>query len=653
VSEIGISTRAWPRWAGWGLAALLVLATLAEGGGSPRGLLLWHGWLVLLLAASLWRTRDARRRAPGAGAGVVLSWTLFMGLSVVAVIRAPYTYGALLVMLELGACTVAAYLAAGAGPDLLRRIVAPLGAVAAVQAGLATYQSIAAESRPAGTFLVPNHLALWLSAVVLLLVGRALGGGRADRVQAWALGLPALLGVVVAGSRGAVLGLAAGGAWLLAISLGRLSSRRRSIVIVATAVVLVLLGAGLLSRMRGHDPFRYQRLKIWRASLGAYLDDPFWGSGPGQFGALAANHRFPDGDGPLRYDRAHRATHSDWLRVPVEFGTPAALVILATLALGVRQIHRNRRRGQLPDFSDGALAGLIAIAVHAAVDNPTRWPAVYLLASVLVGTLLATPPEPSTPPVGRRPLDFVGLTALTGALVFVFLVVDVAPFMAWRSVAGLPRGRLDDAQQQRLGTAIRLNRLHPDYRMRLAEHLAAGPHGFDSYAAAREAAEQAVRLQPADARYRHDMARIEARACIEIFRTSGCRERVRLHYMNAEQLSRYDPAIPLELAMFLLDLGDGVGARRAAERALALEPEAVLSRLVLAEALIESDASSAAARSGELLNEAERKAEQWAGWTDGEHARRLLTLDREQFERVRRRIAIASSVDRSAEGAPR
>ena len=120
-----------------------------------------------------------------------------------------------------------------------------------------------------------------------------------------------------------------------------------------------------------------------------------------------------------------------------------------------------------------------------------------------------------------------------------------------------------------------------------------------------EAAEHALRLQPADARYRRALARIEARACIAQFRTEACRERVHVAYAQAERLSRYDPTIPLELAMFLLELGDAQGARRAAERALKLEPEAVLPRLVLADALIKSDPVTGLRRAGDLLREAD------------------------------------------------
>jgi hypothetical protein len=193
------------------------------------------------------------------------------------------------------------------------------------------------------------------------------------------------------------------------------------------------------------------------------------------------------------------------------------------------------------------------------------------------------------------------------------------------------------------------NRIHPDYRMRMAEHLALGPPGVEAYGGAREAAEHALRLQPVDARYRRGLARLEARSCISIFRTEACRERVRDEFVRAEQLSRYDPAIPLELAVFLLDLGDPTGARRAAERALALEPEAVLPRLVLADALLDGDPVTGVRKAVDLLREAEDKAEQWAGAASDPQLRQLLELDREQFLRLQIKIARLSPAGESAE----
>jgi hypothetical protein len=556
------------------------------------------------------------------------------------------------VLLELAAWTGAAYLASRSGPDLLRRLVTPLAAFAALEGLFALYQALLSDARPAGTFLVPNHLALWLAAVLLLLLGRGVEGSRGERIQAWIFGPPVLAGIVVAGSRGAVVGLTTGGAWLLLVGGQRLSPRRRAALLAGAALLALVLGAALTVRMRGHDPFRYQRVRIWTASLTGFLEDPWWGAGPGQFEARSANQRFPDGDGPLQFDRAHKATHSDWLRLPAEFGAPAAMVLLVTLILAAVGLGRRRRAGRLPPGSDGAIAALVAILAHAAVDNPSRWPAVYLLAAVLCGALLVEREKTGMPSPSARASDravFAGRISVAVGLLLLFLIADVAPYLAWREIDRLPRGRLDERQLARLERALRLNRIHPDSWMRKAEHLEAGEPPAEAYAGAREASEHAVRLQPADARYRRALARIEGRACVTLVRSQACRERVQREYVRAAELSRYDPAIPLELAVFLLDLGDPLGARRAATRALTLEPEAVLPRMLLAEALLESGREAEAHRATELLDEAERKALRWTETLGEPHTRQLLEIDRGQLQRLRRKISNLSVADVGAE----
>jgi hypothetical protein len=641
------------RWLTGGLALLLVVATLDEGGGAPTGLLVWHALLALMLALRLLLPGEVA--APAAGnesrarlpVGASVGWALFLLLALSGAARAPYAYGAILVLLELGAWTVALYLASRAGGSLLGRLIAPLAIAATLQSLLALYQALATDRRPPGSFLQPNHLALWLVAVLLLLVGQTVDRGRRGRILAAVCGPALVAGIVVTGSRGAALGLVGGGIWLVAASWRRRSPGQRRALIAGGAVLLLLLGAGLAWRMRGHDPYRYQRVRIWSASVTGFLGQPWWGTGPGQFEAAAANQRFPDQDGPLRYDRAHKATHSDWLRLPAEFGGPAALVLLVTALLAVGRIRQRRRLGRLPPGADGAAAALVAILVHAGVDNPSRWSAVTLLGAVLLGALLA-----ERWAADERPATTPGLLprlALAAGLLLLFLVADLAPYLAWRAARGLPRGRLEAHQLAQLERAQARNRIHPDYPMRLAEHLAAGAPEIARYAAAREAAERALRLQPADARYRLAAARIEARACRALFRTEACRQRVASHYLRAERLSRYDPSIPLNRAIFLLDLGDPVGARRAAERALSLEPESVLPRMVLAEALVDSAAPDAFSRAGELLREAEEKARRWADASREPTQQPLLHLDPAQLERLRRKLEALAPAASTAE----
>jgi hypothetical protein len=383
-------------------------------------------------------------------------------------------------------------------------------------------------------------------------------------------------------------------------------------------VVVGLVAGRQLVRIEQHDPFRHHRLKIWKASLGVVAENPLWGAGPGQFAAVAKNLSFPDGDGPMRFDRVFEVTHSDAIRLPVELGVPAALAALVALGMGVRSVATRRRTGSLPPFADGAVAALIAVAAHGLVDNPSNWPAVYLLASVLVGCLLSTEQE-------RGPRFGLSVrAALAGALL-------------------LPHGSLSEPDRARLQRALQWNPIDPYYWLKLAEHLAApGPQwGLETYASSREAAEHAARLHPSNARMLRGVARVEARACRTLFRDSSCRVRVTDLYQRAERLARHDATLPFELAGFLLNRRDLAGARRAAERALAIEPEAVSPRLILTAAFIKSGSADDLRRGAAQLADARERAETWAHWKGGSYGRDLLRPDPRDFAWLERELAAA------------
>lgn len=599
------------------IAGLLLISTLGEGGGSVTGLVVWHSVLVAIAVGTLVFAPPAARGLAGRPLPAFALFLLLFGLGAA---RVDYAYAAWLEVIELGACLLAAMLAARVGPSLVSSLVWPLRLAGAAHGLFVIGQWAQGLRRPPGTFLNPNHLALWLVAVALVSVG--VGARlRASRLLLIATLLPTGAAVALAGSRGAMLGAGVGAAWLLAMRWPTLARRWRTAAVAVLLVLGTLTAFGLAQRMRSADPFRYQRLRIWRASLGVLADDPWWGSGPGRFAGAAANHAFADGDPPLRYDRVFSASHSDPIRVMAEFGLPAALALFAALGFAAIDLTRRRREAGLPVATDGAIAALLAVAVHALVDNASRWSSVYLLSCVLLGCLLSA----ARPGALRAPLRLRATFA--GLLVFVFCAGDVMPYLAWRNVAGLQRGRLDPGGELRLRRAIGLNPLHPDYRMRLAEHIAGDGSDWrlEGYAEAREQAEHAVRLDGSAARQR-GLARIEALACRTILPVAATQARAVRAFERAERDARFDPFAPLARAALLIDTGDPGAGRRAAERALTLEPGAVLPRLVLADAFIESGSEGDLLRAEELL-EAAREALAAGGPIQGGYAHRLMRPD--------------------------
>jgi O-antigen ligase len=578
--------------------------------------------------------------------GPLAGFVAFCGVALLAAALAPYGYGAWLKLLEIGAFGAVGLLAARCGPDWLVWAGRPLLVVASLQTALAAWQRVTGgEARPAGTFLNTNHLAAWVVAVCLLTAGAALAPGRRE-ARPWSrIALPAIvlgLALLVSGSRGALIGLLAGGGYLV-LQGWRGWPRRRKLAIGATALLIVAVAAAAqLRRLAEEDPFRYQRFRIWHAAIQTTLDAPWLGVGPGQFVAASRNYQFPEEDGPFRYDRSFFTTHSDVIRVWSALGLAGVAGLVLAGGAAIRSIRKRRREGALAPTTTGAIAALWALAGQALVENLSTRPALYLLAGALLGSLLSIPRDPANPPR----LTAWARVGLGWTLLVVFAIGDVAPYLAWRAADSTPqpRGRLGEADAARLERAIRLNPIRADYWTRRAAHLSSDESDWtvETYAEARRSAETAVRLSPLDPETHRHLARVEAAACLLLFRDVKTRERAAARFRHAERLARRTPFIPLELAVFLLENGDPTGARRAAERALELEPESVAPRIVLAEALLEQGGPDAPERAARLVAEAEAKFERWADWlTAGDYARELLRPNPRLLDEIGRRLAEA------------
>ena len=581
------------------VVTVVAVATFGEGGASASSLLVSH----LLLAAALAvfavffpHSAFAPSRGPS------WAWLCFAALAGAGAVVAPYAYAAWLVLIEILAFGTLFWLACG-DPPALNRILPPAVAVLASAHGLAAVvQKFSGSPRPASTFLNPNHLAAWLAAAALFLAGTMLARGYSVRVRSLyaAAVVFALSGIFVTGSRGAALGLLAGAIALVAVTWSGLSARARRGMLAASAVIVLGAGAGVAVRFRSDDdPYRFHRTKIWAAAFRAASSSPLLGSGPGQFAAAAPNLNFPLDNAPLRFERGFRTPHSDVLRAVSEFGFPAGLAAFAAVALAAWELFR--RRGELSDVERGALAALICLAAQACVDDLSTRPAITMTGAAFAGLLLARRRAGPVLPAAR-----VAATAAAVLVVLALGVGEAAGFVAWNSAHGLPRGRLDAGQLDRLRRSLAWNPIQPDGWARLAEHFVGDGRSWrlSDYAAAREASEHAVRLQPADAFYTRAAGRVEATACLSILPFQATHDRAAKLYDDAWRLARTDATIPLEAAKFLLQAGDAAGARRAASQALEVEPRAASPRLWLAQAILRQEGPGGAAEAQRLLDEA-------------------------------------------------
>jgi O-antigen ligase len=254
-------------------------------------------------------------------------------------------------------------------------------------------------------FLFPNQnlLAGGILAPALLMSLARLSRSRRD-VLAWTAGGVALAGIVYSGSKGALLGLAAGGLWVFLRGPGS----RKALLLGGAALALGLvllpfsrLAQRLYQRMAPPPPSQqrqfnlqdgneFKRLEFWRASFLLSARRPWAGWGLGAYADAATRAdlptaltvRQPIARYRLRLDHAH----NEILESLVELGWPATLLLLALAAAFFR--WRFSAAGD-PDSVglEGALLILLGLGL---VDMPFRCPALLWLGLLWLAPLLPT-----------------------------------------------------------------------------------------------------------------------------------------------------------------------------------------------------------------------------------------------------------------------
>lgn len=209
--------------------------------------------------------------------------------------------------------------------------------------------------------VLPTASVLPLASLLLTVVAAALGLAAASRAQA------ALMLVLVV----AVLAVQA----LLRPD----AVRRRVSAGIGTAAIGAAL-AGVLAltslpswpRWLGDaESLSYARRLLWRDALELWGSHPLLGGGPGSFYDSSAIARSE----PHLY-----AAHSSVLQAGSELGTPAALLLLAILVLGVVLAARECRARALI-----GVAAWSALAVHSMIDHLYEFPIVVVLAGAVIG----------------------------------------------------------------------------------------------------------------------------------------------------------------------------------------------------------------------------------------------------------------------------
>jgi O-antigen ligase len=295
---------------------------------------------------------------------------------------------------------------------------------------------------PFGPFVSKNHFAGWAAMAAVLVAGLALGlagtardrrrdgaagAGAAGFVLALVAALAMALAVLASLSRGGAIALASGAAALAVLRVRRADARGLPLalgLVGALGLALVaLVPPAAQERLRSLSGSSF-RLETWRDAGRLVASSPAFGQGLGAF--HDAYPRFKRSQGDVRVEHAE----NDYLETLAETGASGLGLALAGLLLLLRAAGRGLRSNLgrvVRGVGAGALAALVAVAVHSAVDFNLRIPSNAALAA------LAAAAAAGSAGARPRPLPPAAAAALAAACLGVLLAVAALPDQPWRS----------------------------------------------------------------------------------------------------------------------------------------------------------------------------------------------------------------------------
>lgn len=283
------------------------------------------------------------------------------------------------------------------------------------------------SGRVSGSLGNPNLLGSFICAIIPVAVCFIASRSISRLLRILLMSLFAVLGcfaLAASGTRGSLIGLAAGLVFIAGFLLFRPSgqSKMKKTVIIASLLLLltiaVVLMAPRLSEVSSSDSGTIQvRKLIWSGTLDMIRARPLTGWGPGSFQIV-----FPGFRNPVYHllGVSHNTlhAHSEYLEVLSDTGL---IGVLLWLVLAVMLIRLWRKRLQRNLVTIGLLAGIVAIASEATVSVALRWPPTAFLAALLVGLLMVSTASSPAPLCGYRKLTY-GMAAAAVAVLLLMAI---------------------------------------------------------------------------------------------------------------------------------------------------------------------------------------------------------------------------------------
>jgi O-antigen ligase len=242
-----------------------------------------------------------------------------------------------------------------------------------------------------GQFINSNHFAFLMEMSVGLALGlivfRGVSGGRL--VVYLIAVVPMWVALVFANSRGGILSMLCQVMFLATLFVSQRESRKRArfsptrrLLLQAALVAMLLLGAVVTVVFVGGDPLAGKidslsveldrktadtfalRPNIWRATWELIKDHPVAGVGFGGYWVAITEYHHGTGEA------SPQEAHNDYLELLASGGLIGLAIgvwfALLFVSMARREVHGNDRYLRAAKF--GALAGIVAVAVHSLVD---------------------------------------------------------------------------------------------------------------------------------------------------------------------------------------------------------------------------------------------------------------------------------------------
>jgi O-antigen ligase len=298
--------------------------------------------------------------------------------------------------------------------------------------------------RSSGPFGIPNSLGVLMALLIPPVAWLAFAAGRPRETRfAAALALMFLAtGFVLAVSRGAWLAMAAACALRPLFSPGRSAVRRAAgalaALLAAAAIAALLYLCFPLMRERvnqlAQNAGERTRPILWRGAWRIFEAHPVVGGGAGSFDTLFERYR-PEGylDQPFY-------AHCDYLNTLADYGAVGFVLLFG--AAGVVAWRCARARG----LAAAAFTGLLAFALHLAVDFHLKIPALALIVatiSALVTSSAWAPVRDPHPVRAPRPWPARVASICAAAAVLALAVFWAVPKYRAEEMRGGARGRID------------------------------------------------------------------------------------------------------------------------------------------------------------------------------------------------------------------